>query len=391
MQATLLTAAGVHHPEVGLGQAEVAAHQRQQPTQHHGLQLLAVGGVDRTAGELLGVGGHIDATHHTDGPVLQRFGDRWDGMVAHPANVKGAAGPRQTPLVWPACALMPSPAKRTAQPQGLGSLGLALAATGLAAMCLGAGWWLGQRQLAADGVGSRPTLERQVSGLRRRLDDGEASIEEQQRLLELLVALDRQAEATALLEQLADEQPQRWSLRLLLAELRRDQNDPQGAERELRQLLRQQPDQVEALQLMALLQLEGGRGAEARGQLEAALQRAIAPELRPEALALGLLLANVLEQMGETGAAEAQLIRLSTIFPADPRPLLARALLQHSQGKLKEAQITLGEARSRQSDPAEQERIDRLAAAWGLEALREPESATTPGSPEPAGAPRQSP
>jgi tetratricopeptide (TPR) repeat protein len=286
---------------------------------------------------------------------------------------------------------MPSPAKRTAQPQGLGSLGLALAATGLAAMCLGAGWWLGQRQLAADGVGSRPTLERQVSGLRRRLDDGEASIEEQQRLLELLVALDRQAEATALLEQLADEQPQRWSLRLLLAELRRDQNDPQGAERELRQLLRQQPDQVEALQLMALLQLEGGRGAEARGQLEAALQRAIAPELRPEALALGLLLANVLEQMGETGAAEAQLIRLSTIFPADPRPLLARALLQHSQGKLKEAQITLGEARSRQSDPAEQERIDRLAAAWGLEALREPESATTPGSPEPAGAPRQSP
>jgi len=286
---------------------------------------------------------------------------------------------------------MPSPAKRTAQPQGLGSLGLALAATGLAAVCLGAGWWLGQRQLATDGVGSRPTLERQVSGLRRRLDDGEASVEEQQRLLELLVALDRQVEATALLEQLADEQPQRWSLRLLLAELRRDQNDPQGAERELRQLLRQQPDQVEALQLMALLQLEGGRGAEARGQLEAALQRAIAPELRPEALALGLLLANVLEQMGQTGAAEAQLIRLSTIFPADPRPLLARALLQHSQGTLKEAQITLGEARSRQSDPAEQERIDRLAAAWGLEALREPESATTPGSPEPAGGPRQSP
>jgi predicted Zn-dependent protease len=286
---------------------------------------------------------------------------------------------------------MPSPAKRTARPLAARPLGLALAAAGLAAVCLGAGWWLGQRQLTGDGDGPRPALERQANDLRRRLEDGEASAEEQQRLLELLVALDRQKEATALLERLADEEPQRWSLRLLLAELRRDQDDPDGAERELRQLLRQRPDQVEALQLMALLQLEDGRGNEARTQLEAALQRAIAPELRPEALPIGLLLANVLEQMDQNGRAEAQLIRLTTIFPADPRPLLARALLQHSQGKLSEAQATLAEARSRQSDPAQQEQLDRLAAAWGLEALREPESARSPESPEPAGGPHQNP
>lgn len=284
---------------------------------------------------------------------------------------------------------MPSPAKRTARPLAARPLGLALAAAGLAAVCLGAGWWLGQRQLAGAAGGALPALENQASDLRRRLEDGEASAEEQQRLLELLVALNRQAEATALLERLADEDPQRWSLRLLLAELRRDQDDPAGAERELRQLLSQRPDQVEALQLMALLQLESGRGAEARSQLEAALQRAIAPELRPEALPIGLLLANVLEQMGQSGPAEAQLIRLTTIFPADSRPLLARALLQHSQGKRTEAQETLAEARSRQSDPRQQEQLDRLAAAWGLEALREPESATNPASP--AGEPHQNP
>lgn len=279
---------------------------------------------------------------------------------------------------------MPGPAKQSAR------LGLAAAAAGLAAICLGAGWWLGQRQFTGQGGGPRAALEQQASDLSQRLDDGKASTEEQQRLLELLVSLDRQTEATALLERLADEEPQRWSLRLLLAELRRDQDDPEGAERELRQLLRQRPDQVEALQLMALLQLEGGRGAEARSQLEAALQRAIAPKLRPEALPIGLLLANVLEQLNQIGAAEAQLVRLATIFPADPRPLLARALLQHSQGKLNEAQATLSEARSRQSDPAQQQQLDRMAAAWGLEALRGRESAT-PGSPEPAGEPPRNP
>ncbi len=293
---------------------------------------------------------------------------------------------------------MPSPPQRSAGARFTGvrvplprGLGLGLLAATLAAFSLGAGWWLGQRQLAAGAGGPRPALEQQAKELRRRLEDGQASADEEQRLLELLVALDRQEEATALLERLADEDPERWSLRLLLAELRRDQDDPQGAERELRQLLRQRPDQVEALQLMALLQLESGRGAEARGQLEAAMQRAIAPQLKPEALPIGLLLANVHEQLGQAGAAEAQLIRLTTIFPADARPLLARALLQHSQGKLATAQETLAEARSRQSDPEAQERLDRLAAAWGLEALRAPGSASSPESTVPAEEPPQSP
>ncbi|MEO1002499.1 MAG: tetratricopeptide repeat protein [Cyanobacteria bacterium J06638_7] len=283
---------------------------------------------------------------------------------------------------------MPSPANRSAVPR---AALLAPVAAGLAALCLGAGWWLGQRQVGGGAAPTRPALEQQAAELLGRLEDGEAGSHEQQRLLELLVALDRQQEATALLEQLADEDPQRWSLRLLLAELRRDQGDPAGAERELRQLLSQRPDQVEALQLMALLKLESGRGAEARRELEAALQRAVAPQLKPEALPIGLVLAHVHEQQGQAGAAEAQLIRLTTIFPADPRPLLARALLQHSQGKLTAAQETLVEARRRQSDPAAQQRLDRLAAAWGLETLREPGSGSRPASPAPAGGPPPGP
>jgi len=81
---------------------------------------------------------------------------------------------------------------------------------------------------------------KQVNLLQEDLSSGKATASQQQRLLELLLALQKNAEATALLERMADQQPDRWPLRLMLAELRRDQNDRKGAEREVRQLLKHQ-------------------------------------------------------------------------------------------------------------------------------------------------------
>lgn len=268
-----------------------------------------------------------------------------------------------------------------AQPRQPSWLGFGVAA--LAVASLGLGWWLGQRQGGGEpAAGATPGgLQREVEQLRAQWESGEASQAEQQRLLELLVALDRRSEATPLLERLADQDAQRWSLRLLLAELRRDQGDLPGAERELRQLLSQRPDQVEALQLMALIQLDTGRSAEARSQLEAALQRATSPALKPEAMAIGLVLANVLQRTGQPGKAEAELIRLGTRFPSDPRPLLARAMLQQERGNTNAAQQVLAEARSRQSDPKAQEQLDQVAAAWGMAALKAPASTPTPAPP----------
>jgi predicted Zn-dependent protease len=200
-------------------------------------------------------------------------------------------------------------------------------------------------------------------------------------LLELLVALERKAEATPLLERLADQQPDRWSLRLLLAELRRDQNDRSGAERELRQLLNQRPDQVEGLQLMALILLETGRGAQAQAQVEAALKRATTPNLRSDAVPIGLLLANVMLRRGDIGKAEAELIKLATKFPKDPRPLLARALLQQERGDTKAAQQTLAQAKELGGKDAQDPRLDQVAAAWGLEQLRgKPLKGGSPGT-----------
>jgi predicted Zn-dependent protease len=127
-------------------------------------------------------------------------------------------------------------------------------------------------------------LIREADLLQSRDEALQATPQERQRLLELLVGLERQPEAIALLEKLADREPQQWSLRLMLAELRRDQGDRRGAERELRQILHQRPTQMEALQLMALVLLEQGKGAEAEALIKAAYTASSKPpaKARPD-------------------------------------------------------------------------------------------------------------
>lgn len=253
---------------------------------------------------------------------------------------------------------------------------LAGAAVALAGLCLGGGIWLGRHQVdrtppPAGREASRQDLLRQLGSLEQLQQRGEADAAQQQRLLELLVALERRQQAITVLEQLADQQPQRWGLRLLLAELRRAEGDRSGATRELRQLLHNRPDQIEALQLYSLLLLEQGQGREALQRVQASYARQSQGQLRAEALGTGLLLAELLQRQGTPGQAEALLIKLAAAFPADPRPLLARALLQQQRGDLKGAQNSLAQARSlrpSQADP----RLDQVASAWGLAALRAP-------------------
>lgn len=259
-------------------------------------------------------------------------------------------------------------------------IGLALASLGGA--CLAGGWWLGHLQ--SGGLATDPkqrALERQLEGLQQRSAQGGASTAEEQRLLELLIALNRKEEALSLSERLADQQPERPALRLVLAELRRDQNDRSGAEREVRQLLNQNPNNIEALQMMALLQVESGRGVLAVSQLQAAFDqanksalKAEAPKLeapKPEVLDIGLLLANVLQRQGQPGQAEALLIRLANAFPKDQTPILARALLLQERGNTSGAQAAIAQVKALKPGK-EDPRLDAIAAAWGLESLKGP-------------------
>jgi tetratricopeptide (TPR) repeat protein len=267
---------------------------------------------------------------------------------------------------------------------GPGSLAVA---AGLAAvLALAGGWWLGlrQRALPAAEDPKRAVLQREASSLRQRLERNEAGDGDRQRLLELLVALDRQAEAITLLEPMADREPDRWSLRLMLAELRRDQNDRAGAERELRMILSRQPDQVEALQLMTLLQIEQGRGGEAEAQVRAAFAGATAPVVKPEAMGVGLLLAELQQKRGLGREAEGTYRRLAEEFPQDQRPLLGLALLRHGRGDVRGAQEALAQARQRGPEAGRPDpRLDRLAATWGLAPLRAPSAAVRKPAPLP--------
>ena len=283
-----------------------------------------------------------------------------------------------------------SAASAIARPGLLLSLGAAV----LVGLSLAGGWWLGQRQ-GSQGAGTQgqAAVQRQADLLRQRVADGSATEAEQRRLLQLLLVLGQEQEATALLEQLADQQPQQWQLRVLLAELRRNGNDRSGAERELRQVLNLKPDRIEALQLLTLLQLEQGRGGQAQAQLKALLEKASKPLVQPQALPIGMLLADLQQQQGQKAEAAALYLKLAGDFPRDPRPLLALALLRQEQGDTKAAQEAMALARSRQPDKPDA-RLDQVAASWGLTSLRKASlspKAASPAVPTPAALPTPEP
>lgn len=263
-----------------------------------------------------------------------------------------------------------------------------LPALAVVALSVGAGWWLGQRQLVQPPPVDprRAALTREAALLQKRVEALQATPQDQQRLLELLVGLERKPEAMALLEGLADREPQQWSLRLMLAELRRDQGDRRGAERELRQILHQRPAQIEALQLMSLVLLEQERGAEAEALVKTAYTASSKPPYKAEALGQGLLLAEVQQRRKLPSAAEATYRQLMVTFPSDQRPPLGLALLRHQQGEIKEALVALDQARERaKGDGPNRQTLDRLAAEWRLKALRQPPQKAgvkpPPGSP----------
>lgn len=281
-------------------------------------------------------------------------------------------------------------APRTPPGSGTGprlSLGLGVLIAALAGICLAGGWWLGQRSAGARGpLPPQIALQRQAQQLQRSIDQGRASEAEKERLLQILLALEQKAEATKLLERLADQNPERWPLRLLLAELRRDQNDRAGAEREVRQILNLSPDRMEALQLRTLLQVEQGRGGEAQAQLQAAFLKANTAPVSANALPLGLLLADLLQRQKQGGAAEALYRKLAADHPRDPRPLLAMALLKQEAGDTKGAQNALAQARERSPDK-DDPRLDQVATDWGLAPLR---SLNVPSAVSPKPAPGNS-
>ena len=279
---------------------------------------------------------------------------------------------------------MPTPTRSSATLlwTGAGAITLCLVA-------LTGGWWLGRHQ--ASGIpedSRRAALVQESDLLGQKLIRGEANDSDRQRYLELLVGLDRRGKAIAVLEPMADREPDRWALRLMLAELRRNQGDAAGAERELRQILNRSPSQIDALQLLSLVRLERGEAAAAENQVKGVYGGLIKPEPKPEALGVGLLLAELQQKRDEAAAAELTYQELALAFPEDQRPLIGLALLRHSRGQSAGALEALQLARRRSPDPGKADpRLDALAASWGLEKLRATQAAS-PGPKPPGGGPQ---
>jgi tetratricopeptide (TPR) repeat protein len=238
------------------------------------------------------------------------------------------------------------------------------------------GWWFGRispRAAAPQAPLDSLSLGRLRAPLEKRLRQGNASEAEQLQLLKLRLALDDQKGAIALLEPLSDQRPEQWNLRLLLAEMRRSQQDPSGAERELRQILNVHPLQVDALQQLTRLQLEQRRGDQAEQQLRAKL---LASKGKAEALPLGLLLADLQQRRQKSAEAEVTYKQLINSHPEDPRPLLALALLHQKQGASDQAINLLREAKLHSTDAAKP-MLDQVASSWAMAQLQRPKPAAS--------------
>ena len=260
----------------------------------------------------------------------------------------------------PLGSLNPTPDPRPKRLRQFGLFGLAIAAA------LGAGWWWGQRQPTAAANAQQKTLERSSEKLETKLAAGTASDEEQRQLLRLRLAMGDQPGAIKLLEPLSDQNPEQPSLRLLLADLKSQNDDDAGAERDIRQVLNVQPLHPQALQDYARLQIKLGRQQEVMQQLQAS---AAAAQGTPESLPIGLLLADVQQRNGLNGEATATYQGLIASHPADPRPMLALALLRHSQGDLGAARSLLQQAKLN-STPVAAGVLDQVAAGWAVGRIR---------------------
>lgn len=250
---------------------------------------------------------------------------------------------------------------------GLGPGVWALLGGGALLVSGGLGWWAGRSSLPVDGPSTAiEQLRSRRASLEGQLRNGRATPVEQQQLLRLRLALGDRDGATDLLETLADREPDRPGLRLLLADLRTQANDRAGAERELRLVLNRHPHDVTALRDLTRLRLARGDGDQAEVELRQALT---ACKGQASSMPLALLLADLLQRRGKGAEAEQLLREQNGSRPDDPRPLLALALLKQQQGAGEEARRLLAEARQ-VSPGLARPVLDRVTTAWSLDDLR---------------------
>ena len=249
-------------------------------------------------------------------------------------------------------------------------------------MALGLGWLLSalMHDHQATASPSRLEVNRQVKELLQKRTQQPLSPADQRRLIERLLVLGRLPESVVLVEEQVKAHPKLWRWRLLLSQLHLRNGNSTAAAAQMQLLMRLHPHQVDVLQTLAQLRLAQGLNHEAIAHIQSALDSA--PE--NQRIAIGLLLADLQRQSGQTAAALGTYRQLSAQIPTDARPVIAQALLLQEQGKKQDAKELLSVARQRYvTAKLSPQTIDDLAARWGLSTSRNSEAKAEPTTTEP--------
>ena len=218
----------------------------------------------------------------------------------------------------------------------------------------------------ASGQGDRSVVDERVADLMRQGKAGELDDDGRQELLKRLLALGRRNEAQLLLEA-SNGGPRSLNERLLLLDLQRRNGDHNAAQQGLNQLLRLHPSHPDVLSQQVLLQTKTSSAKAALQAMEQRFKTATAGQR----VDLGLLWADGMRRIGKPDDAGKLYQELAKESPKDARPLMAHALLLKERGQHDQVLVQLEAARRREEAAGRPtERIDELAASWGISAAR---------------------
>ncbi|MBE9138295.1 tetratricopeptide repeat protein [Nodosilinea sp. LEGE 07088] len=197
-----------------------------------------------------------------------------------------------------------------------------------------------QAELEAQARGYELVLEREP--------DNQTAL---QGLVDARIQLDDIEGVVGPLEKLVELNPAVPDYAVLLAQTKQQMNDLEGAAQIYRQVLDQQPGDMNALQGLAVLLVQQGRPQAAIGLLQDTLKTA--DQLQSEGAAAGidvtsvkLLLAQVYVENKSPDQAIALYDETIAAAPEDFRPVLAKALVLREQGDADTAQALFAQATS---------------------------------------------
>ena len=172
------------------------------------------------------------------------------------------------------------------------------------------------------------------------------------------------------MERLALSHPRDWRWRLLLAQMKVQQGDRDGAGREITTLKALWPNRPEVQNLQLLWDVGTKRQATALEQTSARFEQT----QKGQRLSLGLRLADLQRLSGEHQAAIATYRLIAAESPKTMQPLLALALLHRDKGEIEQSQKVLLSLRNRLGMSAEDKQtLDQLAVRWQLDSFRNSE------------------